>query len=127
MPVAPRVTAVDATALSVSGSALTNGAKVVRTFAGAADPATAMGVFAALGVTEIRRIGPVELLFAGAQAASGSPVTALAPLYLHPDRYQASVGMPNIADGVISETVGARPLEIANFGASRDEAAARAR
>lgn len=126
MPVAPTVTPVDPARLAVSGSTLTSGATVVRTFASAADAATAMGVFAALGVTEIRRIGPVELLFAGAQAASGSLVTGLAPLQIDPGQYQVSAGVPNIADWVISQMIGARYFEIANFGASRDEAYAAA-
>jgi hypothetical protein len=122
MPVAPRTTAVDPTRLAVNGSTVMSGANVVRAFGNATDATTAMGVFATLGVTEIRRIGPVEVLFAGAHSATGSLVTGLPKLAIHPDQYQVTIGISNPADWVISEMMGAKFFELANFGASRDEA-----
>ena len=122
MPVAPSVTAIDPMQLSVSGSTLKSAGSAVRAFASAADATTAMSVFATLGVTEIRRIGPVEILFAGAQAASGALVSGLPKLDIHPDQYQVTVGMPTVTDWVISEMMGSKFFELANFGASRDEA-----
>lgn len=121
MPVVPQSTAVDPAALAVNGSTLSSGGTVVRVFASAADAATAMAALATLGVTEIQRIGPVEILLAGAQAATGS-LTGLTTLTLHPDQVQVTPGVPNMADWVISEVVGDRFVEIANFGVSRDQA-----
>lgn len=122
MPVAPHSTPVDAAQLSVQGSDLMSAGRRVRGFASPADASTAMGAFAALGVTEILRIGPVEILMAGAQAAFGGSLQGLPSLALHLEQIQISVGVPHIDDWVISEVHGTQFVEIANFGAARDAA-----
>jgi len=121
VPIAPQSTIIDPLALSVNGSTLMSGANVVRVFASAADAATAMALMASLGVTLIQRIGPVEILLAGAGAASGS-LQGIPTLDLHPDQYQVTLGIPNLVDWVLSEVVGAQPVEFANFGNARDAA-----
>lgn len=119
--VAPVRTAVDPLRLSVSGATLMSGGTAVRAFASTADAATAMGIFASLGVDEILRIGQVEIVMRNGSIASGS-LTGIAGRAIDPARYQITVGVPNLADWVISQVEGDQWIELVNFHARRDDA-----
>jgi hypothetical protein len=128
MPVAPRVVSIDGAQLSVAGSTLSSAGRTVRVFASAADAATAMGVLATLGVTELHSFGSVDMLMAGSALATG-PVTGLPALRLDPARLQ--VMPPLVANGewALGHANGDQLLKVVGFGntaAGRDLAYAAA-
>jgi len=120
-PVAPQVQAVTVGNLSVSGSSLMDGTTLIRAFASPADAATAMGMMATYGITEIQRIGSFEILLSNGQPPSGA-LAGIRGLDIDPDAFQVTAGFPNIADWIISQTLGANLLTIVDFGAQRDQA-----
>jgi hypothetical protein len=119
--IAPKRTAVDPAHLNVSGTTLMSGSSVVRIFASTADAATAMGVLATFGVTEIQSIGPVEVLLVKGQPAVGA-LAGIPGRDLDLATYQVGVDPRAINDWLITEMVGQAGFIIANFGAKRDEA-----
>jgi len=120
-PVAPQVQAVTAGNLAVSGSSLMDGTTLIRAFNSPADAATAMGMMATYGITEIQRIGPFEILLSNGQPPSGA-LAGISGLDIDPEAFQVTAGFPNVADWVISETKGASFFPIVDFGAQRDQA-----
>lgn len=120
-PVPPQIQAVNIANLSVNGSALMDGATLIRTFNSPADAATAMGMMATYGITESHRIGPFEMLLSNGQAPSGA-LAGIPGLDIDPDALQVTIGFPNDADWVISQMVGAKFFSIVDFGAQRDRA-----
>lgn len=119
--VAPQVTPIDPTKLSVVGTALMSGTTRLRNFASAADANSAMTALATFGITESQRIGPFELLLANGQTPVGG-LMGVAGLDIDSAAYQVAIGGPTATDWVISEMKGQQMFEIVNFGAQRDQA-----
>ena len=120
-PIAPQVQAVNSANLSVQGSTVMEGATVIRVFHSPADAATAMATMVTYGITEIQRIGPFEILLSNGRPPSGA-LAGISGLDIDPDAFQVTVGVPNAADWVISQVIGANFFPIVNFGAQRDQA-----
>jgi len=119
--VAPKRTVVDPTALTFTGTDLLSAGSVIHSFASKANATSAMGVLATLGVTEIQSFGPLDLLLAGAQAASGT-LNGIGTHAIDANQYQVAAGVPNFSDWTISQVEGTQIYMIANFGAKRDTA-----
>jgi hypothetical protein len=79
-----------------------------------ADAATALGMMATYGITEIQRIGPFDILLSNGQPPSGA-LAGINGLDIDPDAFQVTAGFPNAADWVISQTSGASVFILVNL------------
>ncbi|MBE9066455.1 DUF4157 domain-containing protein [Leptolyngbya cf. ectocarpi LEGE 11479] len=119
--IAPTVQAIDPTNLSVSGTRLLSGARVVRTFSSAANASRAMAMLAVHGITELHTIGPFTMAFANGNVPTTS-ISGVSSLGIDPALAQVTVGIPNVSDWVISQVQGELFQVIVDFGANRDQA-----
>ena len=119
--IAPVIQAVDSAKLTVNGNDLVSDGTVIRTFSSNANALAAMGMMMVHQVTEIQRIGPFELAL-----SNGAPpilsVAGISELGFDPALIQVSIGLPNVADWVISQVKGDQYFGITNFGVQRDQA-----
>lgn len=121
VPVVPVTTAFSRASLTVAGSSLMDGVRVLKSFSTAADAQRALQVIDHYRMTSRNTIGPMEF-FLSSGLPPGGPLAGANELQIDPAFYQVSFGIPGANDWAITQVVGNNINVLVNFGANRDQA-----
>lgn len=121
VPVVPVTTAFSRASLTVTGSDLMDGIRVLKSFSTAANAQRAIQVIDHYRMTSRNTIGPMEF-FLSSGLPPGGPLAGANELQIDPAFYQVSFGIPGANDWAITQVVGNNINVLVNFGANRDQA-----